>query len=66
MAAGIDVLGPYAPAEFKETNLSPGTRATGSLSKAMTTDLAAAGGTVVSCEPVTVLGNIYLIVYTSS
>jgi len=66
MAAGIDVLGPYAPADFKEVNLSPGTRATDSLSKTMTDDLASSGGTVVSCEPITVLGNVYLIVYTSS
>ena len=66
MAAGVDVLGPYAPADFKETNLSPGTRATGSLSKAMTDDVTAAGGTVVACEPVVVLGNVYLILYTSS
>ena len=66
MAAGIDVLGPYAPADFREINLSPGTRATGSLSKAMTDDVTAAGGTVVSVEPITVLGNVYLVVYTSS
>ena len=64
MAAGVDVLGPYAPADFKETNLSPSTRATGSLSKAMTDDMPS--GTVVSVEPITVLGNVYLVVYTSS
>jgi len=69
MAAGIDVLGPYGPAEFKETNLgasASGTRASGLLSDTMTTDIAAVGGTVVSCEPISVLGNVYLVVYTSS
>ena len=74
MAAGIDVLGPYAPAEFKETNLGPATgapssavaRVNGKLSKKMSDDLAGAGGTVVSVEPIVVMGNVYLIVYTSS
>ena len=71
MAAGIDVLGPYAPAEFKETNLGPATtgptaRVAGKLSAKMTADLTAAGGTVVSVEPIVVMGNVYLIVYTSS
>ncbi len=58
MAAGIDVLGPYGPAEFKETNLT-------TLSATMTTDVASLG-TIVSCEPVSVLGNVFLIVYTSN
>ena len=64
MAAGVDVIGPFAPVDFRETNLSPSTRATGSLSKAMTDAMPT--GTVISCEPITVLGNVYLIVYTSS
>jgi hypothetical protein len=72
MAAGIDVLGPYGPAEFKETNLGPAlnagstARVSGLLSHTMSEDIAAVGGTVVSCEPISVLGNVYLIVYTSS
>lgn len=63
MAAGLEVIGPYAPALFKETNLGDST-VVGSLSKAMHDDLPS--GTIVSCEPVVVLGNVFLIVYHSS
>ncbi len=64
MAAGIDVIGPFSPEEFSPENLSPDTRAAGSLSKAMTDALPS--GTVVSCEPVVVRGNVFVVVYTSS
>ena len=64
MAAGIDVIGPFSPQEFTPGNLSPETRATGSLSKAMTDALPT--GTVVSCEPIVVRGNVYVVIYTSS
>ncbi len=64
MAAGIDVIGPFSPEEFSPENLDPEDRGTGSLSKAMTDALPT--GTVVSCEPVVVRGNVFVIVYTSS
>jgi len=64
MAAGIDVIGPYSPEEFSSENLDPEDRGAGSLSKAMTDDLPT--GTVVSCEPVVVRGNVFIVVYTSS
>ena len=59
MAAGVNILGPYAPKDFAEL---AATRT--ALDAAMTADLPS--GTVVACEPVVVLGNVFLVVYTSS
>ena len=57
----IQVIGPFSPADFNPANL--GAHDTdGSVSKAMT-DAAAStpGSTLVAVEPITVLGNVYLI-----
>lgn len=56
MAAGIDVLGPYAPNEFTDGNLS-------TISASLTTALPS--GTVVSVEPIVIRGNVFVFVYTS-
>jgi len=60
-AKDIQVLGPYAPADFS------GAGNNGALSVAMTADIEGLdsydGSKVVSVEPITVLGNIFLVVY---
>ena len=57
----IQVIGPFSPADFSPNNLGAHDTA-GSLSKALT-DAAAStpGSTLVAAEPITVLGNVYLI-----
>tara|TARA_R110002012_G_scaffold318148_1_gene535760 strand:+ start:1972 stop:2184 length:213 start_codon:yes stop_codon:yes gene_type:complete len=57
----IQVIGPFSPADFSPNNLGTYNTA-GSLSKALT-DAAAStpGSTLVAAEPITVLGNVYLI-----
>tara|TARA_B110001454_G_C12565291_1_gene369512 strand:+ start:592 stop:786 length:195 start_codon:yes stop_codon:yes gene_type:complete len=61
MVKAIQVIGPYSPREFS------GAGNDGALSISMTTDIEAltgySGGKVVSVEPITVLGNIFLVVY---
>lgn len=58
MAAGIDVLGPYAPSEFTDGNLS-------SISSTLTSAVSTLG-TVVSVEPIVIRGNVFVFVYTSN
>jgi hypothetical protein len=58
MAKGIDVLGPFAPDEFTASNLT-------TISATLTTATNSLG-TVVSVEPITIRGNVYVFVYTSS
>ncbi len=55
----IQVIGPFSPKEFS----TPGTYNTaGSVSKAMTDAAAdAPGSTLIAVEPITVLGNVFLI-----
>lgn len=55
------MIGPFSPADFSPNNLGIHSTA-GSLSKAMT-DAAAStpGTTLVAVEPITVLGNVFLI-----
>ena len=57
MAKGIDVLGPYAPSEFTDGNLS-------TISATLTTATNNLG-TVVSVEPIVIRGNVFVFVYTS-
>ena len=60
----VRVIGPFSPADFSPNNLGIHSTA-GSLSKAMT-DAAAStvGTTLIAAEPITVLGNIYLVLST--
>ena len=55
MAEGAKVIGPYSPKDFSDLT---------ALNSAVATDVAAAIGanSIVSAEPITVLGNIYLVV----
>ena len=57
----IQVIGPFSPADFNAANLGTYNTAN-SVSKAMT-DAAAStpGSALVAVEPITVLGNVYLI-----
>jgi len=61
MVKAIQVIGPYSPKEFS------GAGNDGALSTSMTTDIEALSGyasaKIVSVEPITVLGNIFLVVY---
>lgn len=58
MAKTTTVLGPYAPKDFQDTS---------TMSTTLTTAVAAAGGsnTIVSADPIVILGNIFLIVTTN-
>ena len=56
MAAGVTVLGPFTPREFSNTS---------QLSSTITGHTSFPTGTIVSCEPITVLGNVFLVIYTS-
>jgi len=55
LAEGAKVIGPFSPKDF--SNLT-------TLNSAIATDVAAAigGNAIVGAEPITVLGNIYIIV----
>ena len=57
----IQVIGPYSPRDFS------GAGNNGTLSAAMTTDIEALdsydNAKIVSVEPITVLGNIFLVIY---
>jgi len=57
----IQVIGPYSPKEFS------GAGNNGALSVTMTTDIEALdsydNAKIVSVEPITVLGNVFLVVY---
>lgn len=55
MARGVTVLGPYSPKEFSDLTT-------------LNSDLTSAlpSGTLVSAEPVVVLGNVFIVVTTSS
>jgi len=57
MAAGVTVLGPFTPREFSNTS---------QLSSTITNHTSFPSGTIVSCEPITVLGNVFLVIYHSS
>lgn len=61
MVKAIQVIGPYSPKAFG------GAGNDGALSTAMTTDIEALTGytssKIISVEPITVLGNIFLVVY---
>lgn len=61
MVKAIQVIGPYSPRDFS------GAGNDGALSTAMTTDIEALSGyasaKIISVEPITVLGNIFLVVY---
>jgi len=61
MVKAIQVIGPYSPRDFS------GAGNNGTLSSAMTTDIEALTGYVsakiISVEPITVLGNIFLVIY---
>lgn len=58
MAKTTKVVGPYAPKDFQDTS---------TMSATLTTDVAAAAGsnTIAGAEPITILGNIFLIVTTN-
>jgi hypothetical protein len=58
MATTTKVVGPFSPKDFSDTS---------ALSTSMTTDVVAAVGsnTLVAVDPVTVLGNVFLIVSTT-
>ena len=64
MVKAIQVIGPYSPRDFS------GAGNDGTLSTAMTTDIEALSGYVktdiISVEPITVLGNIFLVVYAKT
>lgn len=61
MVKAIQVIGPYSPREFSNAGND------GALSTSMTTDIEALSGydssKIISVEPITVLGNIFLVVY---
>ena len=58
MAKTTTVLGPYAPKDFQDTS---------TMSTTLTTAIVAAAGsnTIVSADPIVILGNIFLIVTTN-
>lgn len=61
MVKAIQVIGPYSPKDFSDAGND------GALSTSMTTEIEALtgydGAKIVSVEPITVLGNIFLVVY---
>jgi len=61
MVKAIQVIGPYSPREFSNAGND------GALSTSMTTDIEALSGydssKIISVEPITVLGNVFLVVY---
>ena len=61
MVKAIQVIGPYSPRDFS------GAGNDGALSTRMTTDIEALSdydsAKIISVEPITVLGNIFLVVY---
>ncbi len=64
----VVVYGPYSPKEFstlgaEDGNWSNGTGFTANtLNKRLYTDMEAEGTTFISVDPITVLGNVYLVV----
>jgi hypothetical protein len=64
MVKAIQVIGPYSPKEFS------GAGNDGTLSTRMTTDIEALSGYVktdiISVEPITVLGNVFLVVFAKT
>ena len=61
MVKAIQVLGPYSPKAFSDAGND------GVLSTLMTTEIEAltgyASAKIISVEPITVLGNIFLVIY---
>tara|TARA_R110002012_G_scaffold288295_1_gene480958 strand:- start:12 stop:206 length:195 start_codon:yes stop_codon:yes gene_type:complete len=61
MVKAVQVIGPYSPKSFS------GAGNDGALSTSMTTDIEALSNydsaKIISVEPITVLGNVYLVVY---
>ena len=64
MAKAIQVIGPYSPKEFTEAGND------GTLSTRMTGDIEGLTGYVktdiISVEPITVLGNVFLVVFAKT
>ena len=64
----VVIYGPYSPKEFSTLGVETGNWSNGSgftddsLNKRLYTDMNGEGPTFVSVEPITVLGNVYLVV----
>ena len=69
MAQAVTVLGPYPPKQFDKAGtayVGGADNSSATLNARMTADVVALSNTaanIISVEPITVLGNVYLVVY---